>query len=273
MPSESLLRRLTTIPGMRTLWSRYPVGSLETRVRFGISDRPHYSYGVYTAADLAKKLGLKAVSVFEFGVAGGRGLVAMENIAAEVSRTLGIEVAVYGFDAGSGMPTPLDYRDLPHVWAQGFYRMDEAALRAKLKTAKLVVGDVAVTVPEFVRKAEHPPVGFVGFDLDYYSSTKAAFQLFEGATESHLPRVICYLDDIIWPEAAFHNQWVGELCAVREFNEEHDHMKIAPIHQFTHTRPNPAAWHEQMYVLHDFKHPGYCVNLTPKGDAHTQKPL
>ena len=81
------------------------------------------------------------------------------------------------------MPKPVDYRDLPHVWGEGFYVMNEDALRARLKNAKLVLGPVEETVPQTFRSGAVPPVGFVAFDLDYYSSTKAAFQIFEGASE------------------------------------------------------------------------------------------
>jgi hypothetical protein len=273
MPIERVLRRLTQIPGARSLWCRFPVGPLDLRVRYGIFSRPNYAYGVYTPAALASKLGLPAISVIEFGVAGGSGLLALESIAAEVSRATGVRIAVYGFDSGEGMPAPLDYRDLPYVWDQGFYKMDQSALRARLKQATLIVGDVARSVPEFVRTPGVPPVGFVSFDLDYYSSTKTALQLFEGGPDSRLPRTLCYFDDIMWPETAFHNEYTGELCAIREFNQEHAHMKVSPIHMFAHTRPHPAPWNEQMFVLHDFQHPLYCVNLTPKEARHTQLPL
>ncbi len=52
MISESVLRRLTQIPGARSLWRRFPVGPLGLRVRYGISSRPNYAYGVYSAAEL-----------------------------------------------------------------------------------------------------------------------------------------------------------------------------------------------------------------------------
>ena len=273
MPLESILRRLTQVPGARSLWRRFPVGPLEMRVRYGISARPHYAYGVYSAADLASRLRIPSIGVVEFGVAGGRGLLALESIAAEVSRTLGVNIAVYGFDSGEGMPAPMDYRDLPYVWEQGFYKMDAAALKAALKQATLILGDVADTVPVFLQDADVPPIGFVAFDLDYYSSTKLALKLFEGGPESHLARTFCYFDDIMWPEIACHNEYVGELCAIREFNNEHAHLKLCPMHMFSYTRPHPAAWHEQMYVLHDFHHPLYSVNITPKSQRHTQLPL
>jgi hypothetical protein len=267
-----LLRRITQIPGARSLWCRFPVGALDLRVRYGIFSRPHYAYGVYAAADLAARLDIPAISVIEFGVAGGRGLLALEGIAKEVSRALSVNIAVYGFDSGTGMPAPVDYRDLPHVWKQGFYEMDQATLKASLKHAHLILGDVANTVPTFLGTGDIAPVGFIAFDLDYFSSTKAALRVFEGGPKSHLPRVFCYFDDIIWPEFAYHNEYMGELCAIREFNAEHTYLKVTPIHMFSHTRPHPAPWNEQMYVFHDYQHPLYCVNVTPK-DAGTQLPL
>jgi hypothetical protein len=81
MSADRALARFTQIPGVRSLWRRFPLGQLKTRVRYGIFDRPHYAYGVYSAADLAKRLGLSAISVIEMGVAGGKGLLALEGIA------------------------------------------------------------------------------------------------------------------------------------------------------------------------------------------------
>ncbi|MGC2658994.1 MAG: hypothetical protein WA324_13630 [Bryobacteraceae bacterium] len=271
MLSERVLRGLTRIPGALSFWCHFPVGSLDLRVRYGIFSRPHYAYGVYTAAELAARLNIPAISVVEFGVAGGRGLVALESIATEVSSVLGVKISVYGFDTGAGMPAPLDYRDVPHVWGEGFYKMDEEGLKRSLKQAFLILGDVASTVPAFLQNRQLPPIGFVAFDLDYYSSTKNAMRLFEGAPESRLPRVRCYFDDIIG-ENACHNEYIGELCAIREFNIEHMHLKVCPIHMLSHVRQHPAAWNEQMYVLHDFQHPLYCVNITPKTELATQLP-
>ncbi len=272
MALDILLRRLTRLPGARSLWNHFPVGSLKTRVRYGIFSRPHYAFGVYSAADLASKLGLPAISVLEMGVAGGRGLLALESIAAEISNDLKIRISVYGFDSGTGLSDPKDYRDLPHVWGAGFYKMNVGALKRRLRSAQLVLGDVASTIPTFL-DAGHPPIGFVAFDLDYYSSTKAAFELLEGNPQSYLPRVYCYFDDVMWPEAACHNEYVGELCAIREFNEEHEHKAICPIHMLRYMQPFANAWHEQMYVFHDFTHPLYCVNLTPQTAQSTQLAL
>lgn len=272
MIPDSILARVTQIPGALRLWNRFPFGSVDTRIRYGIFERPHYAYGVHAAADLAKRLSLNTISVIEMGVAGGRGLLALERIAKIVGHHVGIQIHVAGFDSGQGMPAPIDYRDLAHVWGQSFYKMDVSKLKAQLSpSTELILGDVENTVPSWVPKGS---IGFVAFDLDYYSSTKKAFRLFESDdANAHLPRIYCYFDDLIWPEHACHNQYMGELCAIREFNEEHEYKKICPIHAFRHTRVRQASWNEQMYVLHDFRHPLYSKNVTPSGERYTQLPL
>ncbi|HEY4338385.1 MAG TPA: hypothetical protein VGM97_00385 [Steroidobacteraceae bacterium] len=272
MLANRMLDLLVRTPGFLGLWSRLQWGSLPLRVRYGAWSRPHYAYGVFAAADLAKRLGLSAISVIEFGVAGGNGLVALEQIAKLTAAHFGITIAVYGFDAGTGMPAPQDYRDLPHVWDQGFYKMNEAALRARLSSAQLFIGNVAQTIPAFAAQS-HPPIGFVSFDLDYYSSTKAALTLFDAPPESRLPRVYGYMDDIIWPEYACHNEYIGELLAIREFNAEHAHLKLCKLHLLRHMRRHAFPWNDQIYVLHDFLHPLYAKNITGSGAAEREIPL
>jgi hypothetical protein len=226
---------------------------------------------VFWAADQAKRLGVQAISAIELGVAGGNGLLALESIAQEIADYAGISIRVLGFDTGEGMPEASDYRDLPHVWAQGFYRMDHAALRARLKpTTDLVIGDVKLTIHQMLTQQTIPPIGFVAFDLDYYSSTRDALAMFSYPASTRLPRSYCYFDDVVWPEIACHNEYVGELCAIREFNEMHLDRKLCLVHMLRHMRVHQEGWNEQMYVLHDFQHPLYCVNLTPLGEEYRQ---
>lgn len=262
---EMLLTGLIRVPGVRMLWARFPFGSLPLRVKFDVWDRPHYAWGVYSAAELACKLKLSGITVIEFGVAGGNGLMALERIASKVSRHLGINISVFGFDTGEGMPAPKDYRDLPYIWGRGFFEMNRGKLEKELNSAKLIIGNVEETVESFIPPY---PIGFIAFDLDYYSSTKTAFQIFEAV---HLPRVLCYFDDTIWPEGAYYNEYIGELCAIREFNEEHLDQKISKIHGLSWLQPHKAAWNEAIYAYHDFRHPLYCENLTPS--EHRQLPL
>jgi hypothetical protein len=263
--ADMLMTQIIRIPGVRMLWARFPFGSVPLRVKYDVWDRPHYAFGIYSAAVLARKLGLPGITVIEFGVAGGNGLMALERIAARVGAFLGLSIEVYGFDTGEGMPSPKDCRDLPYIWDRGFFRMNRAMLVSKLSSARLVIGNVEETAGSFQPTY---PIGFIAFDLDYYSSTNDAFQIFRAP---HLPRVFCYFDDTIWPEAACYNEYIGELCAIREFNEENRNQKLCKIHGLIHTQPHKAAWNEATYVLHDFGHPLYCVNLTPSEES--QLPL
>ena len=224
------------------------------------------------AADLAKSLGQKAITVAEFGVAGGAGLLALEKIACAMAAHFGVGVDVLGFDSGQGMPAPTDFRDLPHVRAEGFYSMDEQKLRSQLQGARLLIGDLATTIPAALPTLRYP-MGFVSFDLDYYSSTVQAFRLFDGASESRLPRVFCYFDDLIWPERACHSEFTGEYAAIRDFNSQNVSKKIAQIANLRWMREHARAWNEQVYVLHDFEHPLYSNNITPAGAEYRQLEL
>ena len=69
------------------------------------------------AVNLAKALDVERVSVVEFGVAGGNGLLALEKIAEQLEAIYGIAVDVHGFDTGGGLPAPVDYRDLPNIYS------------------------------------------------------------------------------------------------------------------------------------------------------------
>jgi len=268
---RAFLRRIVNIPAVTPIWKRFEFGSLELRMEFGISERPYQLYGVYRSAQLARRLGIDSISVIEFGVAGGLGLLEMERIAAEVGKALQMRICVFGFDLGTGLPNPIDFRDMPHIWESGYYQMDEACLRAKLTSAKLLIGDVARTVPEFLRSG-NPPIGYISFDLDYYTSTKKALGIFSGDAESRLPRVYCYFDDIMGPDIACHNEYGGELLAIKEFNSRED-LKLCQIFGMDHIRVTPAAWHEQIFVLHDFRHPLYTVNVAHEREIRRQLSL
>jgi hypothetical protein len=134
----------------------------------------------------------------------------------------------------------------------------------------LILGDVAETTPRFLGRQDLAPIGFIAFDLDYYSSTRQAFRVFDGASGTRLPRIYCYFDDTIWPEHACHNPWIGELCAIREFNEAEDGRKIAKLNGLSWMRRHAAQWNEQIYVFHDFQHPLYSRLVTPEGERFRQ---
>ena len=228
-----------------------------------------YAYGVGQAAALARALGEPAITVLELGVAGGAGLLELEHLAASETR---VNVHAVGFDRGTGMPAPVDYRDLPYVWRAGHYAMDETALRRRLTSAELRAGDVAGTLPRFLAEGP-PPVGFIVFDLDYYSSTAAALAALATAPVGRfLPRVLCYFDDTVGPNEELHSEFTGELLAITEFNDASLRRKVAPVHGLG-TKPgiNGAQWAQGMHALHLFDHPRYCDYVHPEPDR--QLPL
>jgi hypothetical protein len=224
--------------------------------------RPHYLWGVMFGAHTARVLGIDQITAIEFGVAGGNGLLELERAAAMAGELIGVEVVPLGFDTGTGMPAPVDHRDVPFVIREGYFPMDERALRERLRSAELVLGPVAETLPAW-DNAGHPPVGFVAFDLDYYSSTMEAFSLLDAPPERLLPRIACYFDDVLgygW------NDFNGERAAIGDFNAAHAERKVAKVHGLRYELPPSEfmlPWHEKLWVAHLFDHPQYATPETP----------
>jgi hypothetical protein len=221
--------------------------------------RPAYSWGVLCGAYLAKALKIDRVSVVEFGVAGGNGLIALEKAAEQIEPILEVGIDVYGFDTGVGLPKPTDYRDLPNLYTETAYRMDEEKLRARLRRSHLHLGLIADTLGDFIA-LQPAPVAFVSIDVDYYSSTTQAFKLLEADESLLLPRVYFHFDDIL---GATHSEFTGERLAISEFNASHPLRKISPIFALRYYLPiqyRSAQWPEKMYLFHWFDHPLYCAN-------------
>ncbi len=232
------------------------LGSYPFRLSIGAVPRPSYGYVVYHAARLARRLGYDRISVIEFGVAGGRGLLNLEYHAREVEKLLPLSIDLYGFDTGAGLPRPADYRDLPYLWREGFFRMDAAALRAELGRAKLVLGDVADTAARFFREYDPAPIAAVIHDFDFYSSTAAALAMFDAEEKYFLPRVHCYFDDITGTETSLYNDYTGERLAIREFNRAHPHKKLSAAYHLL-ARKIVQPWYHQIFIYHDFLHRRY----------------
>jgi hypothetical protein len=231
-------------------------GSWQFKFETGSLPRPNYAYITYQAALLAKRLGEPRVSVIEFGVAGGAGLVEMERYAEEIERMLGVRIEVYGFDTTRGLPAPVDYRDLPYHWKPGFFEMDLALLRSKLKRAQLVIGDTRDTVRTFVERYNPAPIGAISFDLDYYSSTVAALRILDAPDRFLLPRMAVYFDDVVGTEVEFYNDFTGVRLAINEFNSDHDRRKLSPLYYLRAMDPM-TKWHYHMWSFHAFDHHGY----------------
>lgn len=246
----------------RKLLQRFPIGSWEARVRAGAVKRPHYALCLRNAAWLAQRLGYRAITVAEFGVAGGSGLLCLCDYAAEVRRAYGVELRVVGFDSAEGLPETHDLRDIHYVWPAGSFEMDRQALEARLAgRAELVLGDVAVTVPRWQPPAD-APLGAVMFDLDLYSSTRDALRVL--TKENVLPRVWCYFDDMEGsPEMAL-TDFVGEAAAIREFNNDpaRDTLgdNVSPARVFKSNMPE--RWHGRIHLYHRLRHPQYDLCLS-----------
>jgi hypothetical protein len=229
-------------------------GSYRAKVDFDLVVRQQYAFPILYAADAAKQYGHKTVTLIEFGVAGGAGLLNMCRIAERTRAATGIEFRIFGLDTGKGMPAPLDYRDLPESFQAGDFPMDVERLRQALPDfAELIIGDIAETVPEFLDTLpDDAPIGFVAVDVDYYSSAKKALEILTGPPELYLPVVPVYLDDIGVDGS---NPWTGELLAVDEFNRENRLRKIAPFTLLRSRRIfKNTQWIDRMFAAHIHDH-------------------
>jgi hypothetical protein len=229
-------------------------GSFRMKVAYDLVIRHNHAYAILAAADLARELGIRRLTLIEFGVAAGAGLLNMCAIGSRVTRETGVEFDVVGFDTGKGMPPAQSYRDHPEIYQQGDFPMDQDELRSALPAhARLVLGELKETVPAFLRTVrDEAPIGFISIDVDYYSSTVDALRVCEGRPGQYLPRTQVYLDDLEHPS---HNSWCGERGAVLEFNQAHELRKIES-HAFLRGYRifRNARWIDHMFTLHVLDH-------------------
>lgn len=218
------------------------------RVFFDTVIRPNNAFSLLRAADLAKELGYRRVTAMEFGVAAGAGLINMAVIGQSVTRLTGIDIDIVGFDTGQGMPPPIDYRDHPELFAQGDFRMDFDALRARLpENCQLRIGNTEQTVAEF-QLSPDSPLGYIVLDVDYYSSSVPCLRVLERDPNLYLPQVLLYADDTSGEPM---NPWCGELLAISEFNSAHPMRKVAQYKSLPYYRPcKHGAWLERMFIGH-----------------------
>lgn len=221
------------------------------RARWDISKRPQYLLGLVTAAQQARLQKISGFSAVEFGVACGNGLLSLQEEAHAVSLEYGLNIKVFGFDLGTGLP-PLggDHRDHPDIWAPGDYAMDEALLRSRLdKESELILGDIKQTVPTFFAKFSPPPLGFISIDLDLYSSTRPALEILAAPDKKMLLHVPIYVDDI---DMVYTHRRGGELLAIDEFNQAGTKVFIDRWRGIKGFRPFPEApYLERFFIAHD----------------------
>jgi hypothetical protein len=238
-------------------------GSFRMKVAWDLVIRQQYAYGILKAADLARENGHSRVSVIEVGVAAGAGLMNMAMIAARVHEETGVAIDIHGFDAGAGMPPARDHRDHPDLYAEGDFPMDVDGLRRVLPpNVTLHIGPLSSTVPAFLEsRTPAAPIGFVAFDVDYYSSTVEALGLLKASPELYLPITVTYLDDIALEP---HNSAAGVLLAVEEFNASTALRRLEHHPFFTRRRIfTRAIWVQQVFLLHVLDHPTRSRPVTP----------
>jgi hypothetical protein len=230
-------------------------GSHRARSDWDLIVRQPYAFGALEAADIARACGLQAVTLIEVGVASGAGLINLAGIAKDVSLQTGVRCRVHGFDTGTGMPAPVDYRDHPDLYQEGDFSMDVDALRATLpRGTEVHLGPLSTTIPSFLEQQDlSAPIGFVALDVDYWSSTVEALELLKGRPELYLPRTVVYVDDIALDE---HNSAGGANLAIDEFNRAMSRRRLEH-HAFLENRRifRRAAWLKQTMFLHVLDHP------------------
>ena len=228
-------------------------GNIRLKIKYDLVPRESYAYGILAAADLAKSHNINKISIIEFGVASGNGLLNMCYIADKVTKLTGVEFEIFGFDTGEGMPAPLDYRDHPEKYFTGDYPPinQENLLKSLPENAKLILGDIINSMEEIEKQITHP-IAFVSVDVDYYYSTVDCLKIFEKNKNLYLPYVFTYFDDIYNID---HNDYCGELLAINEFNMRNTLRKISKATMLNQTRIfRRSPWSHQIYLTHIFDH-------------------
>jgi len=218
--------------------------------------RRPYAWGILQGVNLAHALGIGRVSILEFGVAGGNGQVEMERIAAEVEKLFDVQIDIYGFDTGVGLPGPMDYRDVPNLCSQGLYCMDQERLRSRLRKSQLILGNIKDTISDFVRSGPSP-IAFIACDLVLYTSTVEALRILEADERALLPRIYCYFDDVL---GFTYGDCNGERLAIHEFNLAHHLRNVSPVYGLKYYLPTRffnEMWLEKFWIAHIFDHSMY----------------
>jgi hypothetical protein len=188
--------------------------------------RQQYALAMAQGVRMAIHCGVPHITAVELGVFEGVGLLELCDVAAFFNAELGMEFTVIGFDNATGLPVLNGYIDHPELWHHNAFRMpDQDKLRAALPPfAKLIIGDLSDTIGVIEQDLKKAPLGFIGFDVDLYSSTKLALRILKFDPECYLPAVPATFDDS--HTVLSHSDWCGEAAAVREFNEVNTLRKI-----------------------------------------------
>ena len=157
---------------IRYLSRKFNLFDFLTQLDIESLEKPYLAYCMLNAAIQAKGLGIMKISAIEFGVCSGASLTYIEKYSKEIEKLTGVSFNTYGFDMMSGLPkTSIDYKNQLYFWPQGAFKTDLEKLRNNIKTSTLIIGDIKDKVKTFFDDYEPPVIGFISFDLDYYTST------------------------------------------------------------------------------------------------------
>lgn len=194
-------------------------------LKLGILPRPHYALGALLAADQASFFGYKKFTLIEFGCWNNEGLVDLNHWCSIIKKLYKIDYQIYGFDSGKGLPSSNHKRDVKYKWSNSDYKINKYYNISKIKNIKLIVGNVKKTIKEFIKiKFDQEPVGFISFDMDYFTSTTDSFKIFKASQKNFIPRPILYFDDFVLT-----SEFEGEYLAINNFNKKNKDCKISSI--------------------------------------------
>lgn len=194
------------------------------------STRPDIFSAICLATAQSICWGKVGVSLVELGVWKGDGLSFIVRIAEHLTKRIGMNYKVYGFDSFEGLPNFGGYEDHHEIWKSGQYgaaHVYNKMIKIFKNKAVLVKGDVRDTVEDFlVNQLDiNYPIGFISLDLDMYSSSKAGLKILEDVNPNkYIPTVLMIVDDQDY--LITYNDWCGEGLAIREFNESNEFRKI-----------------------------------------------
>ena len=234
-------------------------------IKNGTIPRANYALGILMAAHQAKELNYKKISIIELGCWNLEGLIDIENYIHDIKKFIDIDFKVYGFELGTGhIKEETDPRNRLYDLSGGNYTFKKKDNLKKLTISKLILGDVKDTVPKFLEEGhlDDAPLGFIIFDLGFYSSAKNALQLLKSDSKRYLPRSIIYSDNNYF---VLKNE--ADKAAFAEFNLEGG-KTISPIGELAEQLS--LSWNKwiflgkRMYMLSDLKHEKYNINYEQK---------
>lgn len=214
------------------------LGNTKLKILFDLIPRQHYALSIQRAFKTAKNDGINKIYLLEFGVGAGGGLININRLAKLISKSYDLDYEIIGFDTGSGLPQPVDYRDHPEIYSKGDYPdLQFKELKLPPKT-RMFYGDIKETLNQFIdviiKKKDNSRIGFISIDVDYYSSTNSALNVLMKDQSLYLSKVVMYFDDVL---EQTHNKFAGELLSIDEFNKSKNiYRKITPIKSLKYSR-------------------------------------